>query len=97
MRIFKSKWFSKYARKEKITDKQLKEAIDDIQNGLIDCNYQDGVFKQRIARKGQGKSSGYRSIILYHSQTFSFFVFCYAKNKKEDLSAKELIEVKCNE
>lgn len=90
MRILKTKWFTRYARKEKITDNQLKNAIIDLQNGLIDCDYQDGVMKQRIARSGQGKSGGYRSIILYQSNSDYFFVFCYAKNEKSDLTDKEL-------
>ena len=94
MRIFKTKFFTRYARKEKITDNQLKSAIIDLQNGLIDCDYQDGVIKQRIARSGQGKSGGYRSIILYQSYSNCFFVFCYAKNEKSDLTDKELKEFK---
>jgi len=90
MRIFKSKWFSRYARKEKITDKQLKDAIDNVHKGLVDCNYQDGVIKQRIARSGQGKSGGYRSIILYHFKSHAFFIFCYSKNEKSDLEPNEI-------
>lgn len=61
---------------------------------MIDCDYQDGVIKQRLARIGQGKSSGYRSIILYKSESHCFFVFCYAKNEKSDLTDKELKEFK---
>jgi len=90
MRILKTKWFTRYARKEKITDSQLKNAVIDLRNGLIDCDYQDGVMKQRIARSGQGKSGGYRSIILYQSDSNCFFVFCYAKNEKSDLTDREL-------
>jgi hypothetical protein len=94
MRILKTKWFTRYARKEKITDNQLRNAIVDLNNGLIDCDYQDGVIKQRIARSGQGKSGGYRSIILYQSDSNYFFVFCYAKSEKSDLTDKELKEFK---
>jgi hypothetical protein len=90
MRILKTKWFVRYARKEKITDSQLRNTILDLQNGLIDCDYQDGVIKQRIGRSGQGKSGGYRSIILYHFDDYCFFVFCYSKNEKSDLTNKEI-------
>lgn len=33
--------------------------------GLIDADLGSGVIKQRLARKGQGKSGGFRSIVLF--------------------------------
>jgi hypothetical protein len=35
------------------------------ENGQIDADLGGGVIKQRIARPGEGKSNGYRSIILF--------------------------------
>ena len=65
MRIFKNKWFAKFARKEEISDEKLIQAVKDADAGNIDADYGGGVIKQRISRPQEGKSGGYRTIILY--------------------------------
>lgn len=89
MRIFKNKWFARFARKEGITDQQLINAVAEVESGKIDANYGGGVIKQRIARAGGGKSGGYRSIILYLKGNRAFFVYGFSKNDKENLEKKE--------
>ena len=64
MRIFKSRWFQRFAKKEGIADAALQEAADRADKGQIDADLGGEVIKQRIARRGQGRSSGYRTIIL---------------------------------
>lgn len=39
MRIFKSKWFNKWAEKEGLTDKALQEAIKEMDEGLVDADF----------------------------------------------------------
>ncbi|MCC9395659.1 type II toxin-antitoxin system RelE/ParE family toxin, partial [Enterobacter hormaechei subsp. steigerwaltii] len=63
MRIFKNQWIVKFAKKHKINDSELLEAVERADNGLIDADLGGGVIKQRIARQGQGRSGGYRSLI----------------------------------
>ena len=58
MRIFKNRWIAKFAAKHSISDSDLIEAVRRADNGLIDADLGGGVIKQRIARKGQGKSGG---------------------------------------
>ena len=41
-----------------------------------------GVIKQRIARPNEGKSGGFRSIILYRQGEKAFFVFGFPKKKQ---------------
>ena len=72
MRIFKSKRFARFARKERISDGKLCKAVKDAERGLIDADYGGGVIKQRIARPNEGKSGGYRSIILFRRGRRSF-------------------------
>jgi hypothetical protein len=72
MRIFKNKWFVRFARKERITDTKLAQAVRNAEKGLIDADYGGGVIKQRIARAGQGKSGGYRSIIILRKGMWRF-------------------------
>ncbi len=75
MKVYKSKWFAKFARKERIVDAKLCEAVRNAEHGLIDADYGGGVIKQRISRPNEGKSGGYRSIILFRKGEISFFVY----------------------
>ena len=94
MRIFKTKWFSRYARQEDLNDTKLVEAVQNIQNGLVAADYGGGLIKQRIARDGEGKSGGYRGIIAFRSETRSVFVFAFPKSEKENLTKIEVREYK---
>ncbi len=89
MRIFKSKWFAKFARKERITDEKLCEAIKKAEKGIIDADYGGGVIKQRIARPNEGKSGGYRSIILFRKGSLSFFVYGFAKSDQGNIDESD--------
>lgn len=49
-----------------------------------------GVRKLRWARKGEGKSGGFRVIYYYHSKNIPLFaIFVYGKNDKANLSKEE--------
>ncbi|MBS0039809.1 type II toxin-antitoxin system RelE/ParE family toxin [Neisseria sp. Marseille-Q1983] len=90
MRIFKNQWIVKFAKKHKISNSELLEAVERADNGLIDADLGGGVIKQRIARQGQGRSGGYRSLILFKQADRAFFVYAFAKNDRENISDKEL-------
>ncbi|SCX32189.1 hypothetical protein DSM25558_5406 [Agrobacterium sp. DSM 25558] len=89
MRIFKSSRFHKFARKEKITDKMLCDAVDGVERGLIDADLGGGLIKQRVARPGAGKSGGYRTLIFFRTQTRAVFAFGFAKSEMENLDDNE--------
>ena len=57
--------------------------------GKIDAEYGGGVIKQRIARPGEGKSGGYRSIILYRQGDKAFFVYGFSKNERQSIDKTE--------
>ena len=80
VRVFKSKRFAKFARKERISDATLCQSVLDAERGQIDADYGGGVIKQRIARPNEGKSGGYRSIILFRRGERAFFVYGFAKH-----------------
>ena len=48
------------------------------------------MIKQRVARQGQGRSGGYRTIIAFRSGDRSIFMYRFAKNSKASLSDDEL-------
>lgn len=93
-RIFNTAWFKRFARKNNITNTVLKKAISDAEKGIIDADLGGGVIKQRIARSGQGKSGGYRTIILFKKEDKAFFMYGFAKNDLDNLSQNEVKEYK---
>lgn len=90
LRIFKDAWFCRFARREKIRDAALKDAIARAEKGIIDADLGGGVIKQRIARPGQGKSGGYRSVILFRKGELAFFVYGFAKSDRENIAPDEV-------
>ena len=90
MRAFKTKVFDRFAAHERISDSDLRDAIKAANAGLVDADLGGGVIKQRIARKGQGKSGGYRAIVLFKRTELAFFVYCFAKSERDNIRADEL-------
>ncbi len=90
MRIFLNKSFQRFANKESIDIDSLCLAVQRADAGQVDADLGGGVIKQRIARSNEGKSGGYRSIILYRTETLAFFVYGYAKNERDNITADEL-------
>jgi hypothetical protein len=94
MSVYKTKEFSKFARKADLGSAELLEAARAVASGQWDADLGGGVFKQRIAREGGGKSGGFRTIILFKVGGHSFFVHGFAKNEKANITPKELKALK---
>jgi hypothetical protein len=90
VRIFKDKWFSRFARQNDITDRDLCDVVARADRGLIDADLGGGVIKQRIPRPNEGRSGGYRTIILFRTHERAFFVFGFAKNERDNISKRDL-------
>ena len=89
MRVFKNAWFGRFARKRKISEEVLWDAVDRAEKGLVDADLGGGVIKQRIARPGEGKSKGYRSIVLYRKGDKAFFVYGFPKSDLGNIRGDE--------
>lgn len=94
MSVYKTKEFSRFARKADLGSTELLEAARAVASGQWDADLGGGVFKQRIAREGTGKSGGFRTIILFKVGGHSFFVHGFAKNEKANITPKELKALK---
>ncbi|MCA3720567.1 type II toxin-antitoxin system RelE/ParE family toxin [Phenylobacterium sp.] len=94
MSVYKTKEFSRFARKADLKSADLLDAAQAVASGQWDADLGGGVFKQRIARYGGGKSGGFRTIILFKVGGHSFFVHGFAKNEKANISPKELKALK---
>jgi hypothetical protein len=90
VRIFKTKAFVRFARKSSLGDSALRQAIADVERGLVDADLGGGVIKRRIAREGGGKSGGFRTIVLFRFGEHAFFVRGYAKNERDNIDEDEL-------
>ena len=91
LRVFKTKEFGRFARREKIADRVLCDAIARLERGLIDADLGGGLLKQRIARPGQGRSGGFRTLLVYRVQTRSVFVYGFAKSERSNIEPDELV------
>ena len=90
MRIFKTKSFSRFVRRERISDASLREAVARAERGLGDADLGGNVIKQRVARPGQGRSGGFRVLMAYRANTRSVFLFGFAKSARGNISDDEL-------
>jgi hypothetical protein len=92
--ILKSKWFERFARKERIEDVSLRDAVSRAERGQIDADLGGGVIKQRIARPGQGKSKGYRTVILFRHAERAVFIYGFPKSQRANIGADEVEQFK---
>jgi len=90
LRIFKTKGLMRFARRERIADASLKQAIERAERGTIDADLGGGLIKQRIARPGQGRSGGFRVIVAYRVRGRAVFLYRFAKNGLENISPDQL-------
>lgn len=89
VRIFKNAWFRRFARRERMPDRALRDAIARAEKGIVDADLGGNVIKQRIARPGQGKSGGYRTIIVFRKGDKAFFVYGFAKSERDNIDRAE--------
>jgi hypothetical protein len=94
VRIFKTRAFARFARREGITDAALREAIARAERGLVDADLGGFVIKQRVARPGQGRSGGFRTLVAFKTKERSIFLFGFAKNELHNVSVRELDDLK---
>ncbi len=94
MKVLQNAWFGRFARKEKISANALWDAIERAEKGQFDANLGSGVIKQRIARPGEGKSKGYRSIVLFRKSERAFFVYGFAKSDLGNIRDDEVRQFK---
>lgn len=92
MRVFKNKWFNRWAGREDILDSALYNAAVEITAGRYDADLGGCLFKKRLARTGSGKRGGYRTIVGYkkpNSERIIFFLYAFAKTDRANISDRE--------
>jgi hypothetical protein len=94
VRVFVTKVFARFARKERLDDERLCQAIERAEAGSIDAQLGGGLIKQRVARSGGGRSGGYRTVIAYRTTSRSVFLYGFAKSERENIQDRELDDFK---
>lgn len=90
MRKLKNKYFAKWQKKTDLTDADLHVTIENLKNSKSAPGIGKFLHKVRVAREGEGKSGGYRTIIVYKKNEIALFVYGFGKGEKDNLDEKEL-------
>ena len=79
----KTKWFNKWAKKSSLPDKSLLKTIENVSKNLGVANLGGGLLKIRTPKVGQGKSGGFRTILVYKEKDIAIFLYGFSKTDKE--------------
>jgi hypothetical protein len=94
VRVYKVKVFARFQRRERIADASLAKAVRSAENGPVAADLGGGLIKQRVARPGQGKSGGYRTLIVYRRGDLAVFLLGFAKSERANIDEDELEELR---
>ena len=86
----KTKWFNKWAKKNSLSDKILLKTISNISDKLGTVNIGSDLYKVRTPKIGQGKSGGFRTIVVFKKSDIAIFVYGFSKSEKDSLDKEEL-------
>jgi hypothetical protein len=89
MAIYKTRWFDRWARKQNLSTRALCQAVREMEAGLYEADLGGGLLKKRIARPGQGKSGGFRTLVVSNKGNRWFFVFGFPKNVRSNMDKDE--------
>ncbi|GAA0760807.1 type II toxin-antitoxin system RelE/ParE family toxin [Ideonella azotifigens] len=89
MAIYTTRWFDRWARKQGLGDASLCAAVQEMKDGLFDADLGGGLFKKRIARPGQGKRGGYRTLVATRRAERWIFVYGFPKNERGNIDKDE--------
>jgi hypothetical protein len=88
--IYKTRSFARWVKREGLADRDLCDAVVEMQKGLIDARLGGGLIKKRVARSGHGKRGGYRVILASNLGDRWVFMFGFAKNERDNVDDDEL-------
>jgi hypothetical protein len=86
LRVFASKPFMRFARRFEISDADLWQAV----NGAYDADLGGGVFKFRLARRGEGTSGGARAIVAMKVGLRIVLMYGFEKKDQANIKTDEL-------
>lgn len=94
MAIYQTRWFDRWARKQKLTTPNLCAGAREMMAGLYDADRGSGLVKRRIARPGQGKRGGFRTLVATNKGNPWVFVFSFPKNERSNIDKDDDVALK---
>jgi hypothetical protein len=89
MGIYKTRWFDRWARKQGLSESILCKAVEEMTAGLFEADLGSGLLKKRVARPGQGKRGGFRTLIATNKDDRWIFVYGFPKNERSNIDHDE--------
>jgi hypothetical protein len=89
MEIYKTRWFDRWARKQGLDHLSLCNAVREMTAGLYEADLGGGLLKKRIARPGQGKRGGFRTLVATYKGNRWIFVYGFPKNERSNIDKNE--------
>ena len=86
----KTKWFDKWANKSLISDKSLLDTLNNILNNIGTVDLGGGLYKVRTPKAGQGKSGGFRFVVVFKEADIAIFIYGFSKTDKSNIDKEEL-------
>ncbi|MCX6028651.1 MAG: type II toxin-antitoxin system RelE/ParE family toxin [Chloroflexi bacterium] len=86
-----TRFVKRWMRREHVIDGMLLRAIQDLEDGLSTASLGSSLYKVRAARKGQGKSGGYRTLIVYRQGDRAIVVYGFKKSDVDNIADDELV------
>lgn len=94
MVFYMTKSFARFARRQCIPASSLVDAVRCVAAGDTDADLGGGLYKQRVARAGGGKSGGYRTLLAHRVGGHVFFLHGFAKQAQDNIDGRELRALK---
>ena len=94
MNVYRSKAFTRLARREGLTDVHVCQAVAEMNAGLCDANLGAGLFKKRIAMPGQGKRGSWRTLLGFQAGKKGFFLYLFPKSSRDNIEENEMKALK---
>lgn len=87
--VLKRKDFARWQAAEKLPDDALCKAVKEMENGLVDADLGAFLYKKRVARPGEGKSGGYRTLLSARIGNRYVFLHGFSKSDKANITQGE--------
>lgn len=90
MRILATRYFSRWAKQDGLSNDKIREAVLELQNGLHDGNLGGNIYKKRIGLGNRSKRDSVRTIIAFKISNNVFCLYGYPKNERDNIDNDEL-------
>lgn len=89
MAFYMVKTFARFASRHRLPIQSLLAVARRVASGEADVDLGGGLYKQRVARAGGGKSGGFRTLLAHRQGGHVFFLHGFPKNERSTIDSRE--------